>query len=194
MDSVVAIEMESWDLARRFLGRLRDYVYRGQEQSEWQLFSSLERVATRLNASDRMAEAESRMLLQFQRRAHQYLPTLPELDDTLGWLALIQHYGGPTRLLDFTRSAYVAAFFAMEKADGDAVIWAISETALLRQNAVALDSSRPELKLVTDPRCLAHANRALVSKAGQAGIMLIEPFRLDERISRQQGAFLVPLS
>ena len=33
----------------------------------------------------------------------------------LEWLALMQHYGTPTRLLDFTRSPYVACYFALEE-------------------------------------------------------------------------------
>ena len=36
-------------------------------------------------------------------------------DNRLEWLALMQHYGAPTRLLDFTRSPYVACFFALEE-------------------------------------------------------------------------------
>lgn len=51
--------------------------------------------------------------------------------------SLIQHYGGATRLIDFTRSIYIAAFFAccdyknydynsiVEKQDQYAVIWAV---------------------------------------------------------------------
>ena len=68
--------------------------------------------------------------MEFQRRAHHYLNDVPPLGECIEWLALIQHYSGPTRLLDFTHSPYVAAFFAMEKAEHDAVVWAIDTDAL----------------------------------------------------------------
>ena len=192
----VRVEVDSWRSARELLSRLRRYIYRGHADSEWKLATSLERQADRLNAWERMEVGEAQMLQAFQRRAHHYLTTLPALSDRLGWLALIQHYGGPTRLLDFTRSPYVASFFAIENATGDAAVWAISEASLLYQNARILKTSvaeTAETQLVVDPGCLELANVALATRSSEPGVLLIEPFQLDERISKQQGCFLVPL-
>jgi hypothetical protein len=37
----------------------------------------------------------------------------------------MQHHGAPTRLLDFMYSIYLAAYFTLEHAEGDSVVWAI---------------------------------------------------------------------
>ena len=49
----------------------------------------------------------------------------------------MQDHGAPTRLLDFTWSPYVAAFFALHNATRDAVIWACNPFEIER--AMKLD-------------------------------------------------------
>ncbi len=61
-------------------------------------------------------QQEGRILRVFKRKAHHFLAQLPAPDNDFQWLALMQHNGAPTRLLDFTWSPYVAAFFALERA------------------------------------------------------------------------------
>jgi hypothetical protein len=56
---------------------------------------------------------------------------LPENNNYAEWLALAQHYGLPTRLLDWSASILTAAFFAVDgHLDEDGVVYAISPTAI----------------------------------------------------------------
>jgi hypothetical protein len=46
--------------------------------------------------------------------------------DTLYCLAMMQHHGAPTRLMDWTYSPFVAAKFAAGEGTGDAAIWCLN--------------------------------------------------------------------
>src|SRR5215813_7305291 len=83
------------------------YVFRGQASADWDLRPSLARLLmdAGVNSETTALHIEDQLVLAFQRRAHEYLPAtmqLPLLADRPSWLILMQHYGAPTRTLDWT--------------------------------------------------------------------------------------------
>ncbi len=85
-----------------------DLIFRGQSMDK-PLLPKL----SRLNLNGKMAKVEELMLKEFKRGS---LP-LSEFKPENNWdlLALAQHHGLPTRLLDWSYSALVALWFAVEK-------------------------------------------------------------------------------
>jgi hypothetical protein len=96
--------------------------FRGQRSASWDVAPLIWREYDR--------EAERNFTNRFRARAGTRHQTLPSYDDSGMWLSLMQHYGLPTRLLDWTRSPLIALYFALEKyvyersaEPQDAVVW-----------------------------------------------------------------------
>jgi hypothetical protein len=171
------ISVAGWRDLRTVLDEHRGWAFRGQRQADWSLYSTLSRYFIAFGVHrDAWPVQEKRILRIFKRKAHLLLTHIPEEDDPLEWLALMQHHGAPTRLLDFTWSPYVAAFFALERAAGNAAIWAIFP---------------PGLKRPMGPYLTAHYEEDFLPNTKRI-IAIGEPLRMNQRLVAQAGTFVLP--
>ena len=91
----------------------RTMIFRGVSDKDHELVTGIGRLSF-ADESDR-PKYEREVLREFKRRSLPHLKVVPRSD--LEWLQLAQHYGIPTRLLDWTHNPLVALYFAAEKSD-----------------------------------------------------------------------------
>jgi hypothetical protein len=180
----------SWTSAQEEFGFFPEtWIFRGQRDAAWGLRCNLDRK----RGSTDPVHVEGTVKNEFVRRAHLFLPNAREPESTLEWLALIQHHGGPTRLIDFTRSPLIAAFFALEEdaEAGTCAVWRIDELAchsraVKRLRAVAHDyswlRSHHDIEGAVESRLGVQPPDRFVAP--------VRPSRYNSRLALQQGIFV----
>lgn len=100
------------------------YYFRGQSSKYERLITNIERKAEKNNVPHNMLNRyELNIINSYKQQIHNYLNTVPVLDSYIDWLSIIQHYGGPTRMLDFTSSIFTALYFSIQDNEEDAFIY-----------------------------------------------------------------------
>jgi hypothetical protein len=178
----------------------QDWVFRGQPFPTHSLLTTLDRACDDLGIERKNIPCiEWKLIVDFRRSFHRYTTQAPpDKTDTLEWLSLMQHYGAPTRLLDFTFSFYIAAFFALEHAQEDSVIWAINRTGLYDNVRKLVEEGIPNGPQVwRDFQVTRRGDLFEKIFMPQDGSSLrfvhsVNAERLNERLTVQQGLFLCP--
>ncbi|HIH0818900.1 FRG domain-containing protein [Vibrio tarriae] len=174
----------------------RTFAWRGQVDANWSLHSSLYRRAClskgKVLSEKEIAEVEARVITDLHRWGLHSSAETGRLS-ILNQLAMLQHYGAPTRLIDITFNAWVAVWFAVEEKwsngiklpdDKDARLFAIDVSGRLINE---INDLRQWEDSLTRPW---KAENDFCQKTWTTSVYAWKPSNINGRIAAQNGGFL----
>lgn len=187
-----SIRIDTWNSLktqfRRLAAALRPltrYIFRGQADESWSLEPTILRYAKEGSADTGRVlavEQAARKIFESQASLHISDSILRHVSTDLGWWTLMQQYRAPTRILDWTVSPYVAAYFAAESySDRPGAVWAIHVPTLQNVMKKRIEAGGIEIK---------HRKTFLDPLAQDILLAREFPTKTDRMVA-QQGAFTV---
>lgn len=122
-------------------------------------------------------------LEQFKINSYQHMTNPWDIKNEIEWMLYAQHYGIPTRLMDFTTSHIVSLLFAVEKSfqdenDNDAVVY-------------FLNPSKLNERIKEQSNIINISSDTNISSEGHDGPFVIQGRKLNSRIDAQKGMFVL---
>jgi hypothetical protein len=188
------------------------FVFRGQANCDWELKSSLyrqmglikdinrlsiENIKIKEDISDEklMTLYENNVIKIYKSHENLYRNIHREKgqsidENKINILPILQHYSSPTRLIDWSYSPYIATYFAVNSySENDACLFIINYKHIKVCNLKNYSS------LVDSGSRGSDINPLKILEAAKYNGVLVDFYTPDEtndRLSRQQGLFLIP--
>ena len=197
------------------------WLFRGQGDTEWDLVPGMFRGLDKINPpydetdAEWVTQIERNVYRTFNQFAGRHQPTANKWEQ----LCLAQHYGTPTRLLDWTRLPFVAAYFAVvDVRSAAASIWAFNVskypfpsflgrvTKQYAHRTEVLDSisqrrSPSFFQIISKHFSLPSRGKSLkplladeFTDLEEGFLVVLDPPRFDDRIIAQEGLFTLHYS
>lgn len=177
-----------------------DWVFRGQSDSSWTIQSSLEREVGKYYTENSSTHCDIQKgfeenALKISKSSTGCINAVDKPKDDFSWLALLQHHGCKTRLVDFSESFYIALFFAVkENHDKDGAVWAI-KTEKIRYKTLIVNNHKHSAEEFA--RLLVNNSAEWKNRYENCEDLMMtcaKPEQLNQRLMAQQGLFLCPLN
>lgn len=128
-DPIEVKTLSSMDHISQYIGNYgSEYIFRGMADKKWELKPKIAR-----NHKDDWEKIEAYLKTQFYRKAKEYLDTEQKDEE----LVIAQHFGLPTRLLDWSEKFTIALYFACkELLDKDGVVYVLNSNTMLEKDEI----------------------------------------------------------
>lgn len=190
------------------------WIYRGQGDINWRFDSSFGRNIksswSSVSSENAFKIIESQMIEYFKKHVQSYVDI--KMLSPIEILSMMQHYGVPTRLVDFTENAYVALFHAVygrkeDNLNNDFTVLSIRQDWLMGMEVFNDEKTNETERYFSDlyndeqekEKSLKEGNHILcplkyegIRDKDDSSILCIYPENRNQRLEAQSGLFLMP--
>ena len=189
------IRLQSWHHFVNFANLLDvgsvvklNYVFRGHSNASWRLQPSLlRRLHSPLATDQQVLELEEYALAEFRSQVHRHVSpnVLSTTTDIVSWWTLMQQHGAPTRLMDWSQSIYVAAYFAVtDDLDVDGAVWIVHAHSVHQRMDELYD-------FAALPKTVAAVQLAFLQPNAPNALLFGWRLSKSDRMISQQGLFAI---
>lgn len=174
-------------------------LYRGEQRTDYLLLPSVYRKKKTDSITDPRTgveepiynelylhnASEAGILQAFMVDAASYVRNV-SVDDRFSWVEYAQHFGVPTRLMDWSENPLVALFFACQSEENDGKVYMLRHS---NYRKITAQYTSDLLQQKTIKQCAAEM--IWEDKEGFPYPIVFQPYYLDQRMKAQSSCFMV---